>query len=67
PTLSLMLDLAVAADPEARFVDAAAALRRLRAELPARAPVDLARTEVAAEPEPLRPNVVPWVKDILSA
>ncbi|MER9403662.1 NERD domain-containing protein [Mesorhizobium caraganae] len=66
PTLSIMLDLAVARDPEARFADAASALRRLRANLPQYQSVAPGVLEVLAEPGRLRPNVVPRVKDILS-
>ena len=67
PTLIPILDQATTSAPEARFSDAAAALRRLREALPAIRPIEPAILKVLAEPEPLRPNVVPRVKDLLSA
>jgi hypothetical protein len=67
PVLSTLLDVAASANPEARFNDAAAALRRVRAELPSRGEADGAVLDLPPEPEPLRPNVVHRIKDILSA
>lgn len=66
--LTALLDTAVHPDPDRRFTDAGAALRRASAET-ARLPSPALVTSFVptAEPEPLRPNVVPRVRDILSA
>ncbi len=65
PRLTALLDIAAAADPSARFERGAAAVRRLRAE--AVVPLAQARPPAPVEPSPLTPNVVPRVRDILSA
>lgn len=64
PIMTRLLDKAVSQNPELRFVDASAALRWLRASKPDE---EGAAPLPEVEPEPLRPNVVERVKDILSA
>lgn len=67
-SFAALLDDAVHPDPSRRFADARAALRRAVAE-PARPPTSTPMVPPLpiAELEPLRPNVVPRVKHILSA
>jgi serine/threonine protein kinase len=67
PRLSSLLDIAVNADPGMRFEDAGAAQRRLRADSDQTPAVDARTTTIVFDPEPLRPNVVARVKEILSA
>ena len=69
PHLTALLDAAASLDPRQRFDTAGAALRRLRAEIALTNATDGAGVNVPIsappEPEPLRPNVVERVKDIL--
>ncbi|AHF86627.1 hypothetical protein RLEG3_12210 [Rhizobium leguminosarum bv. trifolii WSM1689] len=66
--LPSLLDDAVHPSPERRFADAGAAVRRVLAETAlSPAPPRVSTSIGAVEPKPLRPNVVPRVRDILSA
>ncbi|ANL49726.1 serine/threonine protein kinase/NERD domain-containing protein (plasmid) [Rhizobium phaseoli] len=63
-----LLDNAVQQNPDSRFADAGAAVQRAMAETALALTAPPAPTPIrAAEAEPLRPNVVPRVQDILSA
>ncbi|MCJ2031317.1 NERD domain-containing protein [Methylobacterium sp. J-043] len=67
PTVTALLDKAIAQDPEMRFRDAADALRWLLARETASGSTAPAPPFPELEAGPLRPNVVDRVKDILSA
>lgn len=62
-----LLDTAVHPDPKRRFVDARDALSRIAETTRPSSPASASLPLPAAELEPLRPNVVPRVKDILCA
>lgn len=64
PVLTTLLDDAVHPEAGRRFLDAGAALRRLRTVT---ADAETAASPSSPEPRALRPNVVERVKDILSA
>ena len=67
PRLSAFLDRAVDADPARRFETAGAALRFLREMRSADASAARASGLEPQQPESLRPNIVPRVKEILRA
>jgi hypothetical protein len=66
PRLVALLDAAASLDPNLRFENAGAALRRLRSEtLQSEGSISGMPIFLAPEPSPLRPNIVERVTDIL--
>jgi serine/threonine protein kinase len=66
-SIAALLDAAVHPDPKRRFVDARDALLRVAKTAGPSSPTLASSPFLAAQLEPLRPNVVPRVKDILCA